>query len=82
MYPPQLTITSGREVASSMHGQDVVANQQITLLPSVVVRYATVVQETVKGIAYRLAALPETSSRSLVFIIIVISVVIIRVVYI
>lgn len=48
MYPPQLPITSSSEITSGMHGQDVIRDNEVSLLPRVPVRDPAVMQEAVQ----------------------------------
>jgi hypothetical protein len=49
---PQLSVSTTLEVTASVHGQNIVANQDVTLLPGVVVYHAAIVQKVVKNLAY------------------------------
>lgn len=48
---PQLSVSTTLEVTASVHGQDVVADQDVTLLPGVVVHHTAVVKKVVKHLA-------------------------------
>lgn len=48
MNSPQLSLGTSLEVAASVHGQDVVADQHVTLLPCVVICDTSVVQKVVQ----------------------------------
>lgn len=52
---PELPVAAAVEFAPRVHHQHVVADDEVALFPSVVVRYASVVQRSVDGLAYRLA---------------------------
>lgn len=47
MNSPQLSLGTSLEVAASVHGQDVVANQHVALLPRVIICNTSVVQKAV-----------------------------------
>lgn len=52
MNPPQLPISSCGEVTPCVHHQSVITNQDITLLPSIVQRNPTIIENGVNSTAY------------------------------
>lgn len=61
--PPELSIAPCCEVASRVHCQDIVADQQIALFPAVVVSHPTIMEEICQDIADCGAVLVSSLSR-------------------
>lgn len=51
MNSPQLTINARSEITPGMHHQDVVANQNIALIPGIVQRNAAIIKNRVNSFA-------------------------------
>lgn len=51
MNSPQLSVSTSLEVTAGVHGQDVVANQDVTLLPRVIIHDTAVVKKAIKNLA-------------------------------